>query len=497
MKKKILSRLDILVYALVAIFYFWLVTQIPYTHDDWDWGLDIGLQQLFTANLNARYAGNFFEVIMTRSELLRILIVGSGYFLLPMALSVAAWIHCKAKGPVIRLLFFAVANIFILSMPRVMWQLTYGWTAGYANFCISTIFMVALVGKILAIFREDRDSLKPTKASYFDLFAMALIGQLFLENISIFMAGLCLFALIAAWIKEKKLPWTYLLMAAGAALGLYIVFQSDIYQQLWETGKAVDGYRKMSLNSLAGLDETVKSCLNQIVHLTPNMFEENLTLMLAISALLSIAATVKKAGSKAARITFMAGNTVYFVYLLLNRYLELVEGIGWLTLINGVYFIWVAVQIPVLFRGRKGLVARLLTTWISVVMVIAPLVVTSENAVRMCFPSSALLNLFALQLLGLVLEEANKRSLIVGLTAAMVVTVLLCGYFGKIYYDIGIAKRERVAYIQQEVEAGSGVILVPQYPHTEFIWRPNPLYDLRFYYFKEFYGIPQSTQLYF
>ena len=219
--------------------------------------------------------------------------------------------------------------------------------------------------------------------------------------------------------------------------------------------------------------------------------------MLAISALLSIAATVKKAGSKAARITFMAGNTVYFVYLLLNRYLELVEGIGWLTLINGVYFLWVAVQIPVLFRGRKGLVARLLTTWISVVMVIAPLVVTSENAVRMCFPSSALLNLFALQLLGLVLEEANKRSLIVGLTAAMVVTVLLCGYFGKIYYDIGIAKRERVAYIQQEVEAGSDVILVPQYPHTEFIWRPNPLYDLRFYYFKEFYGIPQSTQLYF
>ena len=79
MKKKLLSRWDIPVYILIAAFYFWLVAQIPYTHDDWDWGLDIGLQQLFTANLNARYAGNFFEVVMTRSELLRILIVGSGY----------------------------------------------------------------------------------------------------------------------------------------------------------------------------------------------------------------------------------------------------------------------------------------------------------------------------------------------------------------------------------------------------------------------------------
>ena len=497
MKKKILSRLDIPVYALVAIFYFWLVTQIPYSHDDWDWGLDIGLKQLFTANLNARYAGNFFEVVMTRSELLKTIIMGSGYFLLPMALATAAWHHCKAKGPVIRLVFFLTANIFVLSMPRGMWQLTYGWTAGYANFCISTIFMVALVGKILAIFREDRESLKPTKASYFDLFAMAIIGQLFLENISIFMAGLCIFAVIAAWIKEKKLPWAYLLMAAGACLGLYIVFQSDIYGQLWETGKAVDGYRKMSFNSLVGLDETLASCLKQMVILTPNMFEENLTLMLAISALLSIAATVKKAGGKAARITFIAGNAIYFIYLLLNRYLELVEGIGWLTLINGVYFIWVAVQIPVLFRGRKGLVSRLLITWVSVVLVIAPLVVTSESGIRMCFPSSALLNLFALQLLGLLLEDANKKTLAIGLTAALVVTVLLCGYFGKIYYEIGIAKRERVAYIQQEVEAGAGVILVPRYPHTEFIWRPNPLYDLRYYYFREFYGIPQSTQLYF
>ena len=497
MKKKLLSRWDIPVYLLIAAFYFWLVTQIPYTHDDWDWGLDIGLKQLFSANLNARYAGNFFEVVMTRSELLKTIIMGSGYFLLPMALAVAAWHHCKAKGPVIRLVFFLTANIFVLSMPRGMWQLTYGWTAGYANFCISTVFMVALVGKILAIFREDREALKPTKASYFDLFAMAIIGQLFLENISIFMAGLCIFAVIAAWIREKKLPWTYLLMAAGAALGLYIVFQSDIYQQLWDTGTAVDGYRKMSLNSNVELGDTLRSAMKQMIALTPNIFEENLTLMLAVSALLSIAAAVKKAGSKAARIVFIAGNTLYFVYLLLNRYLELVEGIGWLTLINGVYFIWVAVQIPVLFHGRKGLAARLLITWVSVVLVIAPLVVTSESGIRMCFPSSALLNLFALQLLGLALEEANKKILIAGLTVALAATLVLTGYFGKIYYEIGIAKRERVAYIQQEVEAGAGVILVPEYPHTEFIWRPNPLYDLRYYYFREFYGIPQSTQLYF
>ena len=497
MKKKLLSRIDIPVYILVAAFYFWLVTQIPYTHDDWDWGLDIGLTQLFTANLNARYAGNFFEVVMTRSEFLKTLIMGSGYFLLPMALSAAAWHHCKAKGPGIRLLFFALANIFILSMPRAMWQLTYGWTAGYANFCISTIFMVVLVGKILAIFREDKAPLTGKKASYFDLFVLAFFGQLFLENISIFMVGLCMFALIAAWIRDKKFPWPYALMAIGSVLGLYVVFQSDIYQELWETGTAVDGYRKMSFNSLVGLDETFLSCLKQAGLLIPNIFEKNLTLMISITALLTMTATVKKAGNKFARILFIVGNVAYFLYLLLTRNQKPVRGFSWAPIINVLFFLWVTLQIPVLFWRKKGLCARLLITWFSVVAVIAPLVVTSESAIRMCFPSSALLSLFALQLLGESLENVNKKTLAVSLTLAMIVLTLLCGYFGKIYYEIGIAKRERVAYIQQEVEAGSQVMLIPQYPHTEFIWRPNPLYDLRFYYFKEFYGIPQSTLLYF
>lgn len=497
MKKKLLSRWDIPVYILIAAFYFWLAAQVPYTHDDWDWGLDIGLTQLFTANLNARYAGNFFEVIMTRSELLRILIMGSGYFLLPMALAAAAWHHCKAKGPVIRLLFFTVANIFILSMPREMWQLTYGWTAGYANFCISTIFMVVLVGKILAIFREDQASLTPTKASYFDLFAMALIGQLFLENISILMAGLSLFALVAAWIREKKLPWTYLLISVGALLGLYIVFQSDIYRELWETGKAVSGYRKMFLNANVGLGDTLLSCLKQSITLIPQVLEQNLTLMLAVTALLSAAAAVKKCGKPVARILFICGNTLFFLYFLLNRFLEFVEDHALLALINALFFLWVAVEIPVLFRGTKGLCARLLITWICVAAVIAPLVVTSQTGIRMCFPSSALLNLFALQLLGLLLENANKKALALGLAATLVMSVLLCGHFAKVYYAIGEAKRERVAYINQEVEAGSGVILIPRYPYTEYIWRPNPINDLRVYYFKEFYGIPQDVSLYF
>ena len=74
---------DSLIYILFAVFYLWLAAQIPYTHDDWDWGLEVGMQQWLTASVNSRYVGNFFEIIMTRSVFLKTVIMGGTFFLLP------------------------------------------------------------------------------------------------------------------------------------------------------------------------------------------------------------------------------------------------------------------------------------------------------------------------------------------------------------------------------------------------------------------------------
>ena len=60
-------------YGLFLIFYLWLAAQIPYTDDDWDWGLPVGIQQLVTASLNSRYAGNGLVVLLTRSVFLKTL----------------------------------------------------------------------------------------------------------------------------------------------------------------------------------------------------------------------------------------------------------------------------------------------------------------------------------------------------------------------------------------------------------------------------------------
>ena len=58
---------------LMFFVYLWVAAQIPYTHDDWDWGLQLGMQHLLSADINSRYTGNLIEVMITRNTALKIL----------------------------------------------------------------------------------------------------------------------------------------------------------------------------------------------------------------------------------------------------------------------------------------------------------------------------------------------------------------------------------------------------------------------------------------
>ena len=75
----------VLLAVATGAFYIYLAAQIPYTHDDWDWGLSNGWEQLLTANINSRYSGNFLEVLMTRSGVFKTLFMGLSFCALPLS----------------------------------------------------------------------------------------------------------------------------------------------------------------------------------------------------------------------------------------------------------------------------------------------------------------------------------------------------------------------------------------------------------------------------
>ena len=71
------------IFLAALCFCFWLASKIPYTHDDWHWGISAGFQEFISAAVNSRYAGNLLVVIMTRSAFLKTVIIGATLFLLP------------------------------------------------------------------------------------------------------------------------------------------------------------------------------------------------------------------------------------------------------------------------------------------------------------------------------------------------------------------------------------------------------------------------------
>ena len=63
--------------AAVLAYYLWIAWAVPYSPiDDMQWGLDEpGLRWWLGGELNGRYAGNFFAVILNRSQLVKTLVM--------------------------------------------------------------------------------------------------------------------------------------------------------------------------------------------------------------------------------------------------------------------------------------------------------------------------------------------------------------------------------------------------------------------------------------
>ena len=78
------------------LFSLFLAWSVPYSAtDDWLWGMEEGLGWWLGGTLNGRYGGNFFAVIMCRSQVVKTLVMGLVIFGLPLAMALLA-----AAGPI-------------------------------------------------------------------------------------------------------------------------------------------------------------------------------------------------------------------------------------------------------------------------------------------------------------------------------------------------------------------------------------------------------------
>lgn len=476
------------VYVLFAAFYLWLAAQIPYTHDDWDWGLDIGMKQWLNATVNSRYVGNFFEIIMTRSELVKILIMGAGFFLLPFLLSTITFSGKENRTSKNKVLGFILCNVLILSMHRTTWQQTYGWVAGYANFGISAIFLSVILRQLLKVF--EHDAAQPDKLSFHTamLFLISLAGQLFIENIALYVCLTSTLVNVIYWRRAKRFSWNYFAIFLASVTGLIIMFSSNIYSILWSTGEAVGGARHLLFHAGTDIKTAVLSCLYQLSELPFSLYAKNISICITIMVLMTVLLLQKQSLGLWKKMIGCGVNAAVCLAVILAN---LLGEAGFIVSVG--FFAVVSIELIVLFKSQKEQLWKLIFVWISPVCIILPLIFTSELGARLFFTPSVLLIFFLMMLFYHAVAPLKRKGLFWAVSCILACALLI--QYGTVYYAIGTCKRHRDAIVEDAVAAGAETIFIPGYPYSEYIWLPDP--EVRETFFKDFYGIPRDVSVEF
>ena len=485
-----------LFYILFAVFYLWLAAQIPYTHDDWDWGLDIGMQQWLTASVNSRYVGNFFEIIMTRSVFLKTVIMGWSFFLLPYLLSHIAAGKNKTNQP----LLFLAANFLILTMSRLVWSETYGWIAGFANFGLSSIFTLLCFTQWLPLCDTEY---RPAKHGIGVSAAWCLIsflGQLFIENLSIIMAAASVAACLISYLRAKKIPAHYFFMSIGMVFGLCIMFSSSVYDSLFGAGEAVDGYRQLIVSADGGIGTKLYNIFVQAARLATRAGEANFVLCISVLAVLTFKLMCSK-NSDFLRKAFMGINILFALYFTVNYILQTdytpdrILLSAFAAMVNALYFLTVAVEVFLLYRGFPHMQCKLIAVWMFGIALLAPLVVTNEAGYRLIFSLNIMVSLFILFILQdlVSLTSVNKLSYSAFLCAA-VIPAVVCIF---VYSAIGQCNTLRLELIEIANFYNGSEITLPAYPYENYLHAPDPVDAPHLKHFKEFYGIEENVNLIF
>ena len=266
-------------WAVLAVFLaacLYIAWKVPYTHDDWDWGLPVGVERLVTAGLNSRYAGTALVLAMTRSQLMKTLLLGAGMFLVPW---LAARLTTEDAGE--RAVWTAAGGAALFSMPMVSWQQTFGWVSAFANFVAGAAVMLGVLLLWQKTFSKKSAHPLPLAGA---LFVLCLAGQLFAENQTLALTGAGVVTGAYALVSRRgRLP--ALAGLAGCALGALLMFGNPLYGQLAASGTAVEGVRSLVFEPGQGLGSMAATVAERLFTVVlPGLFEYYPGVCLLVSA---------------------------------------------------------------------------------------------------------------------------------------------------------------------------------------------------------------------
>lgn len=492
-----LNKRDVFIYLSVLLISVYIAYQIPYTQDDWDWGIDMGLTYLYTADINSRYVGNFFEVIMTRSVTVKTIIMGITCFAVPLLMvKLSSCVSEDGRGKHNGSLFL-LSTALLLSVEKEIVNTTFNWTAGFANYIISLVFLGTFYW---LIFTEEKDDLVR------DLLCglVTLAAQLFLENITVY---ILMVSLIVLLLKRKK---KYVFMFAGAAIGTVLMFSSSVYLELLSKGTGLGYHREVVFDSDNDLFGNIVNILNNyFTQLFGNAFVccSNVCILLLLS-LLCETILKKHELEKKYFIAFVAADCVCTICYCIIYGVMMICGaenisVGCSVTAGALFLITVVVQTAVLFGKEHRKRNILLFLVLSSQIVIAPLmVVKSGFSLRSHITPAFILIIVLCNVIDDILVQMadkypkTKCDKLFMVAASVLLTVIFAQRIF-IFSAIGAVDRQRREEIRNCDFSIQKEIQLAKYPYSEYLVGSEPSYGMSIVFFKEFYNIPEDVNVVF
>lgn len=496
-----------------AVFYIWIAYQIPYTHDDWDWGLAPGIEHLTTADINSRYAGNAVEVLITRSFALKTVVMGLVFALMVFSSTKNAYLFLsgETKSKIdfkTTTCAFLFANCIFLCMPSYIWGQTNGWVAGFANFVMSALAMLIFF-RLLFERGSSHLSKKRKVTSAVLHFVFGVIIQLFIENLTvIFLMFSFAFALYCLIRKEERKNINIYTLFAGNLAGAVIMFSNNIYSSLWNTGTAVDGYRVLQYDRSKPLSVFLETAYQRYMrNFIPGIVSQDILIPMVISLLLLLIAARKLKGKESFAKKFLIvlmmifdiAFLVYYGSVMFNKCPAFIrESDSLYAFIDLGFAEIISVELVVLFLNERKLLRRLLVFWFMPFLAMVPMLTVDSIGGRCFYAGVISFCVFCQMLLIYYLKNVRFVPKTIVLVVLGIITAFFAFSMGRIYLAIGHVSRERYQIIENvKDETGDITIVMPPYPFEDYMWFPDPADDSRVAYFKEFYGIPDNVDVEF
>lgn len=472
---------------LVFLFYSYIAFRTPLTHDDWGWGTVEGIKRLedgFFADYNGRYLGNLAEMLITRVDWVRILLMG----ICGAIIAVIPAVIAKTNSIGVYLLSF----FLFLLVPATMFAQTYGWAAGFANYNIAAVGILLYLLIVKNVFYE--------KTPKYNIFLTILIvplgvaSQLFVEHATLYNVLAAIFIIILAFVKFRKFFLLHILYLISTVAGAILMFTNGAYAKIFS---GEDTYR--TIENDAGLFDKMYEMFKTKMYGYLVMDNVGLNIILSLVAIVIL---IKVAQNLSVvqlifKNIFIVVLTVYPLYRpVMGEVFRIssektATGEAYFSLL----FYLVLVATVLMFIPKTNLKVELSFYLISVVTLAAPLFFVTPIGPRNFIVCYMFFALFAVRTVQFLHEEGyiNLRALYIPLLALVVVYAAAYTYM---FTKIGRTDDARIASVREQAAAGKEVVTLERLPYQQYLWMssPNiPSYQAR--NFVIYYNLPKGTTL--